>query len=157
MSVLYLLKIDTGRTCIFRTLSAGIVKGRLVVNDHDGSYTFGSDSGGAFPIVTMDVRSSNLWIRVMTSNDIGGEYLRLLHETLITPVWGNTCSVSEAFMNGDFDTSSLKNLLTVWLCKTWGASHITDLLTALAQQPHHSVCPIEHIQLCVLALFGLGY
>lgn len=151
--VFSLLNFYAGRTCVFRTLRTGIVKGRLVVNDHDGSYTFGSDSDGAFPVVTVDVLNSNLWIRVMTSNDIGGEYFLPFREMYRL----NMHLVSEAFMNGDFDASSLKDLLNVWLCKAREKSHISDLLTALARQSHHSVRALDHIQLYVLALFGSGY
>ncbi|EIN09175.1 cyclopropane fatty acid synthase [Punctularia strigosozonata HHB-11173 SS5] len=85
--------VNYARARVYDTLREGIVKGTLAIVDEDGTTEFGDpDSNGIS--VTLTVNSPNMWTRVMMSNDLG---------------------VSEAYMESDFDVSSLKDLLNLWL------------------------------------------
>ncbi|KAM5530937.1 hypothetical protein V8D89_015382 [Ganoderma adspersum] len=79
------------RSQVFRVLIAGIIRGTLTVEDGDDKFVFGSSPGLT---VTLKVCNADMWTRVLISGDLG---------------------VSEAYMEGDFQVSSLKDLLNLWL------------------------------------------
>ncbi|KAI1791875.1 cyclopropane fatty acid synthase [Ganoderma leucocontextum] len=82
---------DFARQRVFRALRDGIVRGTLTVEDGDDTFVFGSSPGLA---VTLQVCNPDMWTRILISSDLG---------------------VSEAYMEGEFHVSSLKDLLNLWL------------------------------------------
>ncbi|EIN09720.1 CFS1-like protein [Punctularia strigosozonata HHB-11173 SS5] len=85
--------ISYARTRCFDTLRDGIIKGHLIIVDEHGTSEFG-DSRSEGQQVTLTVNNPNMWIRIVMSNDLGA---------------------AEAYMESDFDVSSLKALLNLWL------------------------------------------
>ncbi|OCH88840.1 cyclopropane-fatty-acyl-phospholipid synthase [Obba rivulosa] len=85
--------ISYARSRAFEILRPGLRKGHLVIEDDEGEHVFGEPVPKQ-EIVVMTVRSPNVWARLFLSYDIG---------------------LSEAYMEGDFDVSSLKGLLNLWL------------------------------------------
>ncbi|TCD61764.1 cfs1-like protein [Steccherinum ochraceum] len=82
------------RSWAFSALKGGLKVGRsLVVIDHDGEHHFGP-SNAKLPPITLKVQNDNIWARILLSHDLG---------------------VAEAYMHGDFEVSSLKDLLNMWL------------------------------------------
>ncbi|KAI0738697.1 cyclopropane fatty acid synthase [Daedaleopsis nitida] len=81
------------RERIFSVLRKGILKGSLRIEDADGVFDFGTvtDKG---PQVVMKAHSANLWMRILTSHDIG---------------------IAEGYMWGDVDISNLKEMFNLWL------------------------------------------
>ncbi|PIL24607.1 hypothetical protein GSI_12491 [Ganoderma sinense ZZ0214-1] len=79
------------RDRVFRALKDGVVHGTLTVEDGADTFLFGSSPGLA---VTLKVHKPDMWTRILISSDLG---------------------VSEAYMQGDFEASSLKDLLNLWL------------------------------------------
>ncbi|KAL1937271.1 hypothetical protein VTO73DRAFT_13880 [Trametes versicolor] len=99
-----------GRSRVFSTLSRGIVKGTLIVVDDDGTYSFGQPaSKETSTIVTMHVHNPRVWIRIILSNDLG---------------------VAEAYMQGEFTVSSLKDLLNLWLENRTTLSGLSSILSS---------------------------
>ena len=92
-----------------------MVTGRLIVEDQDGVFEFGTaDKRGRD--VTLTVRNPVLWTRLIMSSDIGGPShippnISSVSLTVLLDYRGLTAS--EAYMEGDFDVSSLKDLLNV--------------------------------------------
>ncbi|OBZ74967.1 Tuberculostearic acid methyltransferase UfaA1 [Grifola frondosa] len=80
---------------VMSALRDGIVRGQLIIEDSHGKHSFGSNEPGVkHPLVLMSVSSDSLWARVFLSHDMG---------------------LSEAYLNGEFDVSSLKGLFDLWL------------------------------------------
>lgn len=101
---------NAAREQIFSALKDGIIRGTLTVEDGDKTFVFGSPPGLT---VTLRVHKPDMWTRVLISGDLGGT-LALhgftwcsLRPVILDPV------VSEAYMEGDFQVSSLKDLLNV--------------------------------------------
>ncbi|RDX51315.1 cyclopropane fatty acid synthase [Lentinus brumalis] len=92
------------RERIIDVLRKSIQTGNLIIKDSDekGILEFGlADSAGTS--VTLTVIDPNMWVRIMFSNDLG---------------------VSEAYMNGEFEVTSLKGLLNLWLDNRKGLTAI---------------------------------
>ena len=81
-----------------------------MIKDAGASYTFGSTTNDAQPLVTVTVHEAGMWTRILMVNDIGCEFKPL---TLCPSLSISRSPVSEAYMNGDFDVSSLKDLFNV--------------------------------------------
>ncbi|KAI0311300.1 cyclopropane fatty acid synthase [Amylostereum chailletii] len=81
------------RAYLLDALERGIVKGQLTIEDNEGVHVFGSSDSGGWQ-ATLKVFNEDMWARIFTSYDMG---------------------FSEAYMAGDFDVSSLKGLLNIWL------------------------------------------
>ncbi|OBZ79893.1 hypothetical protein A0H81_00126 [Grifola frondosa] len=89
--------IQYARTYALSVLSTGIVRGQLRITDSHGTYSFGSpglQEKSKYPIVSITVLNDNMWARILLSHDMG---------------------LSEAYMSGEFETSSLKSLFDLWL------------------------------------------
>ncbi|KAI0033834.1 cyclopropane-fatty-acyl-phospholipid synthase [Vararia minispora EC-137] len=97
-----------GRSGVFSVLEQGLLKGRLAIEDKDGAFGFGDDDSSSM-LVTMKVHDANLWTRIMISNDLG---------------------VSEAYMEGDFEVSSLKDLLNLWLDNKDTLGRLSNLVSS---------------------------
>ncbi|RDX51303.1 cyclopropane fatty acid synthase [Lentinus brumalis] len=78
---------------ILDVLRKGVLKGSLRIEDKDNTYDFGTSTDKE-PTVIMKVRSPDVWMRILTSADIG---------------------IAEAYMFQDIDVSSLTGLFGVWL------------------------------------------
>ncbi|KAJ6511411.1 putative cyclopropane fatty acid synthase [Mycena vitilis] len=81
------------RRMVFYLLARNVIKGQLVVEDSEGTHTFGIRDKNEDP-VTMKVHNARLWMRILVSYDLG---------------------LSEAYMDGDFDVSDLTGLLNFCL------------------------------------------
>ncbi|KAK7012833.1 cyclopropane-fatty-acyl-phospholipid synthase [Favolaschia claudopus] len=93
-------------------LRRGLVKGELLIEDQEGNHHFGSQWSERTPVV-LKVLNNNLWVRVCLSHDLG---------------------LSEAYMFGDFEVSTLEGLLDLWLDNRQGLSEfMTTISTAFAR------------------------
>ncbi|EMD41292.1 hypothetical protein CERSUDRAFT_78947 [Gelatoporia subvermispora B] len=85
--------VSYARSRAFDILESGLRKGHLVVEDDEGKHVFGEPVSSQETVV-MTVRNPDVWARLFLSYDIG---------------------LGEAYMQGDYDVSSLKGLFNLWL------------------------------------------
>ncbi|EMD31226.1 hypothetical protein CERSUDRAFT_69481 [Gelatoporia subvermispora B] len=97
------------RDRVLAILRNGIQRGELVMQDHSGVHVFGTPSPG-LPRATISVFNDNLWVRVALTHDLG---------------------LSEAYMNGEFDTPDLKGLLNLWLENRDTLEDLPTILTSV--------------------------
>ncbi|KAH9918572.1 cyclopropane fatty acid synthase [Epithele typhae] len=109
---LYSLVDSYARAAIFNIFADGIINGHLVVDDDHGSHSFGNPDT-SLPTVTLTVRKDRMWTRIMSSSDIG---------------------FSEAYLNGDFDVSSMKHLLDLWLDNRATLTGLSSTFSALCSR-----------------------
>ncbi|KAJ7320737.1 Mycolic acid cyclopropane synthetase-domain-containing protein [Mycena albidolilacea] len=88
-------------------LRRGLVKGELLIEDQEGTHSFGTAQSCRAPVV-LKVLNDNMWARICLSHDIG---------------------LSEAYMFGDFEVSTLQGLLDLWLDNRDG---LTELMTVVS-------------------------
>lgn len=69
--------LSAARDYIFGVLSAGVKTGRLCIYDENGAaFEFGDkEDATTRPSVTLTVRDSTMWTRIMLSSDLGGTIL----------------------------------------------------------------------------------
>lgn len=67
--------LPTARNRILEVLEKGVLKGSLRIEDEDGSFDFGTATDKE-PTVVMKIRSKDIWMRILTSADIGSTFLR---------------------------------------------------------------------------------
>ncbi|KAI0666059.1 cyclopropane-fatty-acyl-phospholipid synthase [Trametes maxima] len=97
-----------GRSRILDTLTQGLHKGGLIITDEHGTHKFGNTEGTE--VVLLRVHNPAFWTRIVVSHDIG---------------------VAEAFMQGDFTVSDLKELLNLWLDNRTTLSGLSNLVSSL--------------------------
>ncbi|GBE86996.1 Tuberculostearic acid methyltransferase UfaA1 [Sparassis crispa] len=81
------------RSYVIGILDEGLVHGQLHIEDSRGNFIFGSLLPNRDPVILV-VKNDDMWARIVLSLDMG---------------------LSEAYINGDFDISSLKGLFDLWL------------------------------------------
>ncbi|VDB98090.1 unnamed protein product [Peniophora sp. CBMAI 1063] len=88
--------ITYAKSCVQAVLRDGIRRGQLVIDDCDGTHTYGEydSSDKQARIVSIRVVNEDFYARVYLRHDLG---------------------FSEAYMYGDFETSDLKSILDLWL------------------------------------------
>ncbi|EGO00140.1 hypothetical protein SERLA73DRAFT_52893 [Serpula lacrymans var. lacrymans S7.3] len=98
--------IFLARSRVLSTLAQGVIKGQLIIEDISSaeSHQFGTCVEGRPPVV-LKVVSQDMWARILLSNDLG---------------------VSEAYMQGDFDVSSLKAMFDLWLDNRHALSNLSS-------------------------------
>ncbi|KAJ6456451.1 Mycolic acid cyclopropane synthetase-domain-containing protein [Mycena sanguinolenta] len=89
-------------------LRRGLVKGELLIEDHEGTHHFGTAQSGR-ALVVLKVVNDNMWTRICLSHDIG---------------------LSEAYMFGDFEVSTLQGLLDLWLDNRDGLTKLMTVISA---------------------------
>ncbi|KAG7446119.1 CFS1-like protein [Guyanagaster necrorhizus] len=92
------------KAALLSSLSQGLRRGSLVIFDQGDSYRFGNlildeDADS----VVFQVKSPNFWTRIYLSHDLG---------------------FAEAYMNGEFEASSLRRALNLWLDNR---THLSEL------------------------------
>ncbi|KAJ7092707.1 cyclopropane-fatty-acyl-phospholipid synthase [Mycena epipterygia] len=92
-STIYSRGIQYARAQAFQMLTACVLKGGLIINDAKGTHHLG-DMDPKFKVVTIKVHNDRIWARIAMSYDIG---------------------LAEGYMAGDFEVSSLSDLLNMWL------------------------------------------
>ncbi|KAJ6498323.1 cyclopropane fatty acid synthase [Mycena vulgaris] len=90
-------------------LRRGLVKGELLIEDHEGVHHFGKAQPGQAPVV-LKVLNDDMWTRIYLSHDLG---------------------LSEAYMIGDFEVSTLKGLLDLWLDNRDGLGGLMNTISAI--------------------------
>ncbi|KAJ7611783.1 cyclopropane fatty acid synthase [Roridomyces roridus] len=96
------------RDYLMDILKRGVVKGQLLVQDHQGTHHFGNADSGIEPVV-LKILNDNMWLRICLSHDLG---------------------LSEAYMFGDFEVSSLQGLLNLWLDNRDGLADVSTTISA---------------------------
>ncbi|TCD67191.1 cfs1-like protein [Steccherinum ochraceum] len=87
--------VSYARSWAFRVLSDGLKSDtRLTIIDGDGEHEFGPTPSKDSPTIVLKVHNDSMWARILLSHDLG---------------------LGEAYMQGDFEVSSLKGLLNLWL------------------------------------------
>ncbi|KAG7446008.1 putative cyclopropane fatty acid synthase [Guyanagaster necrorhizus] len=81
------------RQSILSALTSAISSGYLIVDDAEGSHTYGSNKKGC-NLVHIKVISDNFWLRLMLSGDLG---------------------FSEAYMIGEIELPDLRAAMNLWL------------------------------------------
>ncbi|KAJ7759150.1 cyclopropane fatty acid synthase [Mycena metata] len=90
-------------------LRRGLVKGELIIEDNEGVHHFGTAQPGREPVV-LKVINADMWTRIYLSHDLG---------------------LSEAYMTGDFEVSSLQGLLNLWLDNRDGLAGLMNTISAV--------------------------
>ncbi|KAH9943933.1 CFS1-like protein [Amylocystis lapponica] len=93
------------KSCILNTLRNGIRTGSLYIIDGHESFSFGEEHSSNTADIT--VMNADFYVRIFTGHDLG---------------------FSEAYMHGDFETSSLKAILNLWLLNR---AHLADLVSCV--------------------------
>ncbi|KAI0031300.1 CFS1-like protein [Vararia minispora EC-137] len=93
-------------------LRDGIRRGQLVIEDAEGTHTFGDVSGAKCKVVSMRIVNENFWARVYLRHDLG---------------------FAEAYMYGDFEAPDLKALLDLWLDNR---EHLDGLSSVVSRVMH---------------------
>ncbi|PCH33071.1 cyclopropane fatty acid synthase [Wolfiporia cocos MD-104 SS10] len=102
--------VQYARSHVMSVLEAGIVRGELHIEDSEGKRVFGVPNSKR-PVVIMRVHNDDLWARIVLSLDMG---------------------LSEAYMNCDFDVSSLKDMFDLWLDNRQTLQGLTTLLNTIS-------------------------
>ncbi|KAI0727633.1 cyclopropane-fatty-acyl-phospholipid synthase [Fomitopsis betulina] len=100
--------VSYSRSHVMSVLEAGIKRGQLLIEDHEGKHAFG-EAECSRP-VTMTIRCDDVWARVVLSLDMG---------------------LSEAYMSGDFDVSSLKDMFDLWIDNRHTLTGLITLLNTI--------------------------
>ncbi|KAI0040390.1 cyclopropane-fatty-acyl-phospholipid synthase [Auriscalpium vulgare] len=101
--------VDYARAHVIGVLSKGVLTGSLIVQEETRSHEFGTSAPGRRPVV-VKVLNDIFWVRVVVSHDIG---------------------VTEAYMNGDIDISSLQDLFELWLDNRNSLSDLATIFSSL--------------------------
>ena len=81
MLVLVCELLPAARSRILEVLRKGVLKGSLRIEDEHGSFDFGIATDKE-PTVVIKIRSNDIWMRILTSADIGSKFF--LHCFIIT-------------------------------------------------------------------------
>ncbi|KAJ7496790.1 cyclopropane fatty acid synthase [Mycena latifolia] len=101
------------RSAAFSALRHGLIRGQLIVDDDEGQHIFGElEDRESKPIVHLTVSNNAMWGQLFLSHDLG---------------------FAEAYMQGHFQTSSLKDLLNLWLDNRAGLSLMSSTLSSALQ------------------------
>ncbi|KAI0777608.1 cyclopropane-fatty-acyl-phospholipid synthase [Trametes elegans] len=112
-SFLNLYLIQYGRYRVLNTLSRGVVKGGLIIEEGDKCYKFGQIEGQKVQTVVWKVLEPLLWARILVSYDLG---------------------LSEAYMRGEFVVSDLRSLFDLWLSNRETLVGISNPISSLFAQ-----------------------
>ncbi|KAF9456683.1 putative cyclopropane fatty acid synthase [Collybia nuda] len=85
--------ISYTRNYLIKVLHSGIRQSSLRLFEKDQEYVFG-DWSSRKNVADLTIKNDEFWLKIFLGHDLG---------------------FSEAYMHGDFETTSLKNLLEVWL------------------------------------------
>ncbi|EMD32775.1 hypothetical protein CERSUDRAFT_108601 [Gelatoporia subvermispora B] len=96
------------RARAFDILAPAIEVGHLIIEDDEGEHVFGVPSSDR-EAVRLVINSPDVWARLFLSYDIG---------------------LSEAYMQGDFDVSSLQSLLNLWLDNRTTLGYFSSTISA---------------------------
>ncbi|KIJ48826.1 hypothetical protein M422DRAFT_162177, partial [Sphaerobolus stellatus SS14] len=88
----------------------GLLIGQLVIIEGEKKLTFGRPILGKTP-VTMAVHSENLWLRMLMDLDLG---------------------ISEAYMENEFDVSSVKDFFDLWLANRSKLLGLSSILSTIS-------------------------
>ncbi|KXN84212.1 Cyclopropane-fatty-acyl-phospholipid synthase [Leucoagaricus sp. SymC.cos] len=91
--------VALARSSIVAVLNDTIVVGHLTISDSEGTHYYGNYQKGCND-VHFKIVNDNFWLRILLSGDLGCTF---------TPV------VSEAYMIGDVEVSSLRGAMNLWL------------------------------------------
>ncbi|KAI0748082.1 cyclopropane fatty acid synthase [Daedaleopsis nitida] len=101
--------IDYIRAGTFSTLSQGLKRGQLIVQEGTDTQTFGTPDPPR-KAVCLTVRDPNFWMRIFLSHDLG---------------------LSEGYMYGDCDISDLKGFMDLWLDNREGLDALESTISSL--------------------------
>ena len=101
-----------------------------MVKDANGAHEFGTSSGDTARPVIMTVQNARMWTRIIMSHDLGCEPPQYPNLLIVLTRY----LVAEAYIEGDFDVSSMKDLLNVrssYFLSLRYATNLFDLFTQL--------------------------